>query len=486
MDQSSIVPEWQEFHNRSLIVDLHAHAAFKAWWLNRGKVRRLNRKIDDLASIREPSALEVGMYPFSYRTAFPLLNRGGVDVLMAVAYVPEIQLTSDIQALRFLVGLIGKPKLFQLRRTYFEVTRDQFDDLDRAIAEYNTFLTRHEKTQSDKYRPIEVVTNVNRLRELTDSDDPRRPIAMLRTVEGAHSLNGRMAGKSIDLDHEASGALRGIDGVQSTLQSITELPVVPLPSPTRFRPEADNLSEIRDEVLANLHTLFHDYSVASVILAHFYRNWVANPCFRFPESVLRLPTAQRQQILNSYDPTLGLNEIGYPVVEWMLEHGMLIDITHCTPACRADIYRMAEDRNGKGGVFASHVGVYELNPTVYNLEDWEIKWMADHGGVIGVLFMNYWLMPHEADLGLKFIARTMEHLYNAGGAGVISIGSDFDGFTDPPDDIVDAAMFPRLTRRLWAEFKNEMDRRYTPEEIGKFLGKNALDFILNRWGKKEG
>jgi hypothetical protein len=237
MDQPAQVPEWQDFHNRSLIVDLHAHAAFQTWWLNRGKVRRRNRRIADPKVIEEPTRLELGTYPFSYRTAFPLLNRGGVDVLMAVAYVPEIQLTTDIQALRFLVGLIGKPRLFQVRRTYFEVTCDQFDDLDRAISDYNAFLAGHEKTRSDKFRPVEVVRSVDRLRELTESDDPARPIAMLRTVEGAHSLHGRKAGKSIDLDHEASGALRRIDAVQGTLQSISDLPVVPLPPPHAFDPK---------------------------------------------------------------------------------------------------------------------------------------------------------------------------------------------------------------------------------------------------------
>jgi len=45
-------------------------------------------------------------------------------------------------------------------------------------------------------------------------------------------------------------------------------------------------------------------------------------------------------------------------------------------------------------VIASHVDAYEINPSLYNLQDWEIEWIADHRGVVGVIFMNYWLIGY--------------------------------------------------------------------------------------------
>jgi microsomal dipeptidase-like Zn-dependent dipeptidase len=47
------------------------------------------------------------------------------------------------------------------------------------------------------------------------------------------------------------------------------------------------------------------------------------------------------------------------------------------------------------------------------------------------------------------------------------IGSDFDGFTDPPDTIRDAFALPKLTQPLVAE-------GYSREQIMKTRGGNAL------------
>jgi membrane dipeptidase len=129
-------------------------------------------------------------------------------------------------------------------------------------------------------------------------------------------------------------------------------------------------------------------------------------------------------------------------------------------------------------IIASHVGAYEINPSPYNLKDWEIKQIADTGGLVGVIFMNYWLMPHETRRGLNFVARTIRHFVDVAGIDHVAIGSDFDGFTDPPDDLKDAAEFPRLTQRLLAE-------EFSPDEIAKILGGNVLRVLRQGWGKKE-
>ena len=80
----------------------------------------------------------------------------------------------------------------------------------------------------------------------------------------------------------------------------------------------------------------------------------------------------------------------------MVEMGMLIDISHCTPTARARIYDIVGNR---APLLASHVGSYNINPDPYNLEDWEVKKIADGGGIVGVIFMNFWLMPHETNRG---------------------------------------------------------------------------------------
>ena len=224
-----------------------------------------------------------------------------------------------------------------------------------------------------------------------------------------------------------------------------------------------------DGNLDNLQRLF-DRGVAYLTLAHFYQNEAVHPVFPYPESVQMLRCFQ-----GGRDLTLGLTEFGQQVVEKMVELGMILDICHCTPPARERIYDIVGNRLP---LIASHIGAFEINPSPYNLKDWEIKKIADTGGVVAVIFMNYWLMPHETKRGLNFIARTIRHFVDVGGMDHVAIGTDFDGFTDPPDDLRDASELPKLTQRLLAE-------GYSSEEIAKIWGENVLRMLREGWGKKE-
>lgn len=221
--------------------------------------------------------------------------------------------------------------------------------------------------------------------------------------------------------------------------------------------------------LDNLDRLF-DRGVAYLTLAHFYENEAVYPIFPYPESVQKFGCFQGDR-----DVSLGLKPFGEQVVERMIELGMLLDIAHCTPPARRRIYDIVGNRMP---LIASHVGAYEINPSPYNLEDWEIRRIADGGGVVGVIFMNYWLMPHETNRGLNYIAYTLRRLIDVGGIEHVGLGSDFDGFTDPPDDLADAAELPRLTQRLVAE-------GYGAGDICKILGGNALRVLREGWGKRQ-
>jgi microsomal dipeptidase-like Zn-dependent dipeptidase len=221
--------------------------------------------------------------------------------------------------------------------------------------------------------------------------------------------------------------------------------------------------------LDNLQRFF-DRGVAYLTLAHFYENEAVYPCFPYPESAQVLGCFQGDR-----NVALGLKPFGEQVVEKMAELGMILDIVHCTPPARRRIYDIAGNRRP---LIASHVGAYEINPSPYNMQDWEIKKIAETGGVVGVIFMNYWLMPHETARGLNFIARTIRHFADVGGIDCVAVGTDFDGFTDPPDDLVDMSQLPKLTQRLVAE-------GYNSEQIVKILGGNVLRVLREGWGKKE-
>jgi microsomal dipeptidase-like Zn-dependent dipeptidase len=222
-----------------------------------------------------------------------------------------------------------------------------------------------------------------------------------------------------------------------------------------------------DGNLDNLETLF-DRGVAYITLAHFYPNEAVYPTFPFPESVQRFGCYKGVRNL-----ALGLTQFGEALVERMVELGVILDIAHCTPPARERIYEIVGNRRP---IIASHVGAYAINPSAYNLKDWEMRKIADSGGVVGIIFMNYWLMPHETKRGLNFIAQTINHCVNVAGIDHVGIGTDFDGFTDPPDDLKDASELCRLTQRLLAE-------GYHEDQIGKIWGGNALRVLREGWGR---
>jgi membrane dipeptidase len=223
-----------------------------------------------------------------------------------------------------------------------------------------------------------------------------------------------------------------------------------------------------DGDLANLEYFFNR-GVAYLTLAHFFENEIVHPCFPWPEKMQKFGCFREER-----DLTKGLKIFGEQVVERMVELGMLIDVSHCTPAARRRVYDIVGKR---APLLATHVGAYEINPDPYNLKDWEMRRIAESGGVVGVIFMNYWLMPHETNRGLNFITRTLGHFVDVAGIEHVAIGTDFDGFTDPPDDLKDASELPRLTQRLLAE-------GYSPEAITKILGGNAWRVLRQGWGRK--
>ncbi len=227
-----------------------------------------------------------------------------------------------------------------------------------------------------------------------------------------------------------------------------------------------------DDIFRNLDTLYQR-GVAYITLAHFYPNRVVNPCYPFPEDFANL--SSNPDIWR--DLTQGLTDLGQRVVERMIELGVIIDLSHSTPAARRQVFDIAEASGKKVPLVATHVGAYEYNSTPYNLRDWEVKRIARDGGAVGVIFMPYWLIPHGHGQGLNEVARTIEYFVNLAGEDAVGLGTDFDGFTTPPEDLKDASEMPRLTQRLLSD-------GYSERTICKILGGNALRVLRDGWGKK--
>ena len=225
-----------------------------------------------------------------------------------------------------------------------------------------------------------------------------------------------------------------------------------------------------DNDIQNLDKLFN-MGVCMLTPAHVYENEATQCVGGIPPDFQSCGCFQNQEIQEG-----GLFPFGVEVINKMIDLGMIIDMTHCTPAARTEIFNLNHNQRP---LIMSHVGVDDMHSHPMNPTDDEIEKIADSGGVVGIIFYTYWLKsPNPPKDGLELISNTAAHIknmVNIAGIDHVAIGTDFDGFTDPPDDINDPAMFPDLQ----AELKNS---GFTDPEIEKIFKTNALRVLMDGWG----
>ena len=131
--------------------------------------------------------------------------------------------------------------------------------------------------------------------------------------------------------------------------------------------------------------------------------------------------------------------------------------------------------NDRVPVIASHIGLQALNPEPYNLDRADVDAIAASGGVVGVIFMPYWLDRSHPGPGLDAIWRTMDQVHTWTGSWQhVAIGTDFDGFTDPPDDCDGAYKLPVIREMLEAKGLARPD-------VEAVLGGNARRVLAAAW-----
>jgi membrane dipeptidase len=210
--------------------------------------------------------------------------------------------------------------------------------------------------------------------------------------------------------------------------------------------------------------------VASFTLAHLFPNDLGGHAEAIPDKQRSFPTCPLD---SGVDLTRGLSPTGRAVVERMVERRMVPDVTHCTPVARREVYELVANRIP---VVASHNGVRSMNPVPYNLDESDVTAIAASGGVVGVIFMPYWLDAAHPRKGLDAIWKTMDTLraWSGGSWASVAIGTDFDGFTDPPDDCKSEGELGVIRRMLESKGLSRSD-------VEAVLGGNARRVLRDGW-----
>ncbi len=163
----------------------------------------------------------------------------------------------------------------------------------------------------------------------------------------------------------------------------------------------------------------------------------------------------------------GLTAAGRAMVEVLDERRILLDLAH---ASKQTFREALAVHSAAVPPVVSHTGVAGVRPSWRNLDDDQIRAVADRGGVVGIMYHRGFLGRPGRRVGAEAIVRHLEHAIDTGGEDVAALGSDWDGLIVTPRDMPTALELPVLVDRMLA-------RGWPEPRIRRVLGGNALRLI---------
>lgn len=160
----------------------------------------------------------------------------------------------------------------------------------------------------------------------------------------------------------------------------------------------------------------------------------------------------------------GLTDAGRELVRSLNERRVFVDLAHIHPSAFWD----AVEAHDKGQpLLVTHTGVTGVKPHWRNVDDAQLRAVADTGGVVGIIYQESFLTRPGGPRGVDMVLEHLEHVVRVAGEDAAAIGSDYDGAIVPPKELRDGLSHPRVV--------DAMLRRGWPEaRIRKVLGGNFL------------
>jgi membrane dipeptidase len=154
----------------------------------------------------------------------------------------------------------------------------------------------------------------------------------------------------------------------------------------------------------------------------------------------------------------GLTPWGFELVRRCEAEGVLVDLSHVNRAGFLDACSVATKPP-----IVSHTGVVGAFEHWRNIDDAQLRAVADRGGVVGVIFCPKFVGGD----GLEPVVAHLKHIVDVVGEDCPALGSDWDGFIVPTQPLKDPRGLPLLTDAL-------LEAGFSRKAIGKILRENVM------------
>jgi membrane dipeptidase len=163
----------------------------------------------------------------------------------------------------------------------------------------------------------------------------------------------------------------------------------------------------------------------------------------------------------------GLTPFGKDYVRRLDEKRILVDLAHIN---REGFFDAIAVHDRSLPLIVTHTGVTGVTPHWRNLDDEQLRAIADSGGTIGVMYQSSFLGDPYWGGRSESVVRHLEHIVNTVGDDHASLGSDWDGAICPPRDLKSPLELPRLVEHM-------LRRHWSAERIRKILATNYLRVV---------
>lgn len=161
----------------------------------------------------------------------------------------------------------------------------------------------------------------------------------------------------------------------------------------------------------------------------------------------------------------GLTLFGKQVVAEMNRLGMLVDVSHISTA---GFWSVIETSTKP--IIATHSNAQSLCSHPRNLNDEQIKALAQNGGLAGITFAGQFLEEDWRNACIESVYKHIDYMLNLiGNDDHIGFGSDFDGISHPPYNIQGVQDYKPLIEYL--------SKYYSDETINKITHQNVINLL---------